>query len=478
MTGEETNKKRKAAYEPEPIRPEWLELPPELAKIDFETDDASWNKYAPYNDTPIAAVPEDTPPVFSKESPALCFHVNATCGRARACTLHFNNSAPSVQTPRFMPVGTKGTLKGVLPEEIQSSTCPIILANTYHLAIQPGTELIDSIFGGLPNFMGGKDDIKNRRFNLLTDSGGFQMVSLAALSQVTEEGVVFESPYTGEPMKLRPEDSIKCQNEIGADIIMQLDDVISSIKTDQERFRIATLRTHRWYDRCVKAHKFPEKQNLFPILQGHLDITRGGLRDLSLCGFRHRDQTMPLRIPGFAIGGLAGGESKHDFWRVVDHACQKLPDDRPRYLMGVGYPLDLVVCTALGVDQFDCVYPTRTARFGVALTDQGQLKLKQCVLQTTDVIEINCPCPACSRGMSRSRLNSLLKSNNPLAVQLLTLHNVAYMMGLVSRMRAAIISKKFPQFCREFVKSHFSNEEVPQWVKDALNAAGIPLVHD
>jgi queuine tRNA-ribosyltransferase len=188
------------------------------------------------------------------------------------------------------------------------------------------------------------------------------MVSLAALSNVTEEGVVFESPYEkGKVTKLRPEDSIQCQNEIGADVIMQLDDVISSVQSNDQRFRLATLRTLRWYDRCVKAHSKPHCQNLYPILQGHLDISKGGLREICLAGFKHRDvvSANERSIPGFAIGGLAGGEAKEDFWKVVDHACRNLPDNRPRYLMGVGYPLDLVVCTALGIDQYDCVctYP-------------------------------------------------------------------------------------------------------------------------
>jgi queuine tRNA-ribosyltransferase catalytic subunit len=281
-----------------------------------------------------------------------------------------------------MPVGTKATLKSVLPQEIDHMNCPMILANTYHLALQPGTPLIDSIFGGLPQFMGGEEEVtvnttneanhpesttqssssssskKRRLFNLLTDSGGFQMVSLAALSNVTEEGVVFESPYEkGKVTKLRPEDSIQCQNEIGADVIMQLDDVISSVQSNDERFRLATLRTLRWYDRCVKAHSKPHSQNLYPILQGHLDISPGGLREICLAGFKHRDVMSETErtIPGFAVGGLAGGEAKEDFWKVVDHACRHLPDNRPRYLMGVGYPLDLVVCTALGIDQYDCV---------------------------------------------------------------------------------------------------------------------------
>jgi queuine tRNA-ribosyltransferase len=487
------NSKRKAdCFQKEPIKPEWLQLPPELASIDFENSIA-WNKYAPYvKDRPMPLVPLDAPPVFTNDTPALCFHVHAICGRARACTLYFPNGGPPVPTPRFMPVGTKGTLKGVLPEELERMDCPIILANTYHLAIQPGTDLIaNGGFGGLHTFMGGtiaktNNKTKKRRlFNLLTDSGGFQMVSLAELSIVTEDSVVFESPYTkGEIMRLRPEDSIRCQNEIGADIIMQLDDVISSAATDDERFRIATFRTLRWYDRCVKAHAKMTTQNLFPILQGHLDISKGGLRDLCLAGFRHRDQISEKKIPGFAIGGLAGGESKDDFWKVIDHACQALPDDRPRYLMGVGYPLDLVVCTALGVDQYDCVYPTRTARFGVALVDAGQVKLQrhEYANRTSNQqpIDETCPCQACSQGVSRARLHQLLKSSNTMAVQLLTQHNVTYMMGLVNRMRQAIMDQRFPSFVRMFVQQQFPKaaDDVPQWVVDALEAAGIALPNE
>jgi queuine tRNA-ribosyltransferase catalytic subunit len=510
-SSEDFSKARKTAkelsYEPEPVSPEWLEVPLELKRVDFTSQGAAaWDKYAPYNsDRCLHIVPVNEKPVFSTTSPALCFYINGVDGRARAATVHFPNGGPPVTTPRFMPVGTKGTLKGVLPDEIVAMGCPMILANTYHLAIQPGTDLIDQVFGGLHNFMGAtvvtcdndtaretdtttttniesQNKLSHRKqlFNLLTDSGGFQMVSLAALSNVTEKGVVFQSPYSDEHMMLQPEDSIRCQNEIGADIIMQLDDVVSAVATNEERFRIATFRTLRWYDRCRQAHRFPHRQNLFPILQGHLDISSGGLRELCLAGFRHRDQHVQ-RIPGFAIGGLAGGESKDEFWKVVDHACRHLPDDRPRYLMGVGYPLDLVVCTALGVDQYDCVYPTRTARFGVALVDEGQIKLKQHRYapgrsnQCSGPIDTNCPCEACRRGISRGRLHSLLKVNNSIGVQMITQHNVTYMMHLVSRMRDAILEKNFQAFVSDFLKRHFggNKERIPQWVKDSLEAADL-----
>jgi len=514
MKRKKTEDQYEHSYALEPVKPELIRLPKELKSIDFQRSGAAaWGKFSPYNpQRHLRIAPLDEDPVFN-DYPALCFQVNGIDGRARCGTLHFPNGGPPVPTPRFMPVGTKGTLKSVLPDEIAAMKCPIILANTYHLEIQPGTEMIDSIFGGLHNFMGGtaktttteldKDSETNeaknprRLYNLLTDSGGFQMVSLASLSVVTENGVLFQSPYTGEHKMLRPEDSIRCQNDIGADIIMQLDDVISSVTTDDERFRLATLRTLRWYDRCLKAHRAPERQNMFPILQGHLDISKGGLRELCLAGFKYRDlagntvdeKDRKGRIPGFAIGGLVGGESKEDFWKVVNHACKNLPDDRPRYLMGVGYPLDLVVCTALGVDMYDCVYPTRTARFGVALVDDGQMKLKRHEFApgkcySTENCEIpidsNCPCEACSRGVTRGRFHALLKANNTLAVQLLTQHNVTYMMGLVNRMRKSILEKEFSKFVKEFINKHFSsqneNGDTPQWVKEALKEAGIMLL--
>jgi tRNA-guanine transglycosylase len=480
---EETASSSFSFDKPEVVQAEWLEVPSNLQGI-LDSKTVAWDKYDPYNTAKhLPLVSLDHPNPFSQSndtspssesSPALYFHVHALCGRARAGTLHFPEGPP-VTTPRFMPVGTKGTIKGILPEELGDS-CPLLLANTYHLALQPGTDLIDQVFGGLPKFMGNSN---KRRFQLLTDSGGFQMVSLAALSQVTEDAVVFESPYQDKKLiTLRPEDSIRCQNEIGANIIMQLDDVISSTASDQKRFRLATLRTLRWYDRCRKAHKKPHLQSLYPITQGHLDTSPGGLREICLAGFQLRDKEE--RIPGFAIGGLAGGESKDKFWRVIDHACRHLPDDRPRYLMGVGYPLDLVVCTALGVDQYDCVFPTRTARFGVALVDGlgGTLRLKQheFAVQRQVVLEEECPCQACSRKISRGRIHQLLKANNSLAVQLLTLHNVSYMMRLVLKMRTAIVKQEFPDFVRIFLKAHFGSlDAAPSWVVDALSAAGVDL---
>lgn len=285
---------------------QFLTIPPELQSIDFSSR-VSWRKYAPYTSTPLNLTPEGQAPLFTDQNPALCFHIHATSGRARATTLHLPNNR-KVQTPIFMPVGTKGTIKSLTTEEIvnqASLDCPIILGNTYHLALQPGTQLVRD-FGGLHKFMHWDRAI-------LTDSGGFQMVSLLKLAEITEEGVTFENPFirgeekvNSQRMLLRPEDSIAHQNNIGSDIMMALDDVISSVTDNDERFEIATYRTLRWLDRCIAAHSRPQDQNLFAIVQGGLDVNVGGLREKCLAGFRARDD----KIPGYAIGGLAGGESK------------------------------------------------------------------------------------------------------------------------------------------------------------------------
>jgi len=492
---------------------DYAKLPNELAGVDF-TKRITWRKFHPYPlpetaapgesstsaDTPGAPnctpaplhlpyVPPGTPPKFSESSPALCHHVHAVSGRARATTVHLPHG--SVPTPVFMPVGTKGTLKGLTPHEIVSDealNCPIILANTYHMALQPGTDLLGDL-GGLHKFMGWDRPI-------LTDSGGFQMVSLLKLAEITEEGVTFENPFDNDGaddgdrpaekgskrrrMLLRPEDSIRHQNLIGSDIIMALDDVVSSIEDDDERFTVATYRTLRWLDRCRSAHCNPQTQNLFPIVQGGLDTSIGGLREKCLAGFRIRDDW----VPGYAIGGLAGGESKDDFWRVVDQCCRALPDDKPRYLMGVGYPLDLVVCTALGVDMYDCVYPTRTARFGVALVPgeaPGTLRLKSNDCSSDDrVIQEGCECQACKNGYSRARLHFLLKAGNPLAAQLMTSHNLAYMMSLTRGMRQAIMDDQYAEYVQNFVGDQFrgrdsGGQDVPIWVREALASAGIAV---
>ncbi len=504
---------------------QFTSLPPELKNVDF-TKRISWRKFCPYNNEPLPLTPINTKPSFTTSSnnsssypKALDFHIHASHNRARATTIHFPRNHRSVPTPIFMPVGTKGSIKSLTTHEISSSStptpstfCPIILGNTYHLALQPGTELIKQM-GGLHKYINWNNG------SILTDSGGFQMVSLLKLAEIMEEGVTFDNPFEQKDedenenyelqndigkdqsqvskstrMLLRPEDSIYHQNNIGSDIIMALDDVVSSTTINSTRFQIATYRTLRWLDRCISSHSNPQFQNLFAIVQGGLDTTLGGLRDQCLAGFQCRDD----KIPGYAIGGLAGGEEKDDFWKVVDLCCKALPDDKPRYLMGVGYPLDLVVCTALGVDMYDCVYPTRTARFGVALVRgdgisssisdtadergaRGTLRLKSNEFYNDDrIIMDGCKCQACSEGFTRSQLHTLLKRGNPLATSLMTSHNIAFMMSLVGEMRQAILEQKYDKFVIDFVNEHFmgkynGGEDVPKWVFDALEAAGINL---
>ena len=201
--------------------------------------------------------------------------------------------------------------------------------------------------------------------------------------------------------------------------------MVSSVNVDAARFLEATHRSVRWLDRCIAAHSRPDAQNLFPIIQGGLDVSPGGMREWCITEMVKRD------APGYAIGGLAGGEDKESFWRVVAHNCARLPPHKPRYLMGVGYPLDLVVCVALGVDMFDCVYPTRTARFGVALVPEGAVRLKAAEFGASlEPVDAKCGCSCCA-GYSRAALHTLFKDNSALAAQLLTTHNVAYMMRLM-----------------------------------------------
>lgn len=250
---------------------------------------------------------------------------------------------------------------------------------------------------------------------LLTDSGGFQMVSLLQLAEINEQGVNFRSPFDNSECLLTPEHSIDIQNIIGADIIMQLDDVVKTTTTGP-RVEEAMERTIRWLDRCIEAHSRNDEQSIFPIVQGGLDAT---LREQCAAALTQRETR------GFAVGGLSGGESKDEFWRTVNVCTDLLPQQKPRYLMGVGFAADLVVCVALGIDMFDCVFPTRTARFGCALVRSGQLNLKQAkyALDRRPIDE-RCGCTTC-RDYTRSYLHHIVTAE-PVACSLLSIHNVYF----------------------------------------------------
>lgn len=324
----------------------------------------------------------------------MSFKIVGTCGRARAGIFHLPHG--DVKTPIFMPVGTQGTIKGLLPRQVADTGCRILLSNTYHLGHRPGHDIIGKA-GGLHNMM-------KWPYNILTDSGGFQMVSLSKRMEVDEEGVHFLSPHNDSEMLLTPEHSIEIQKEIGSDIMMQLDHVLHSL-TDESQFKDAMDRSIRWLDRCETAHTNKNTQALFPIIQGGLDLD---LRKECV------EKMVPYAKVGIAIGGLSGGEEKSKFWRVVAACCEMLPPHLPRYVMGVGWQVDLVICSLLGADMFDCVYPTRTARFGTALVyrgdnvKNGEMHLTQAAYaKDKRPIDEDCECYTC-KNHSRAFLHAAI----------------------------------------------------------------------
>lgn len=292
------------------------------------------------------------------------------------------------------------------------------------------------------------------------------MVSLLKFSRMDEEGVIFTSPHNGTQMILTPEKSMHIQNDIGADIMMQLDDVVHTL-THRERMEEAMYRSIRWLDRCIAAHTNVEKQNLFAIIQGGLEVD---LRKICVQEMVKRD------LPGYAIGGLSGGEEKDLFWRIVLECTKLLPKDKPIYCMGVGYAVDLVVCVALGVDMFDCVFPTRTARFGSALTKEGSIHLKhKKYANDFTPIDKECSCLTC-KSYTKAFLHSVVTKETT-ACHLLTIHNVAYQLTLMRGIRESIKKNEFPQFVRQFLRDLYpKHESIPKWVKEALEAVNIPIL--
>ncbi|ORY89655.1 queuine tRNA-ribosyltransferase [Leucosporidium creatinivorum] len=411
-------------------------------------------------------------PPFTSASPALHFEVLARCSTTRARVSRMTLPHGPVDTPTFMPVATQATMKSVTSAQLESIDPPINLhlANTFHMSQRPTAELLD-IVGGVHRYAG-------FRRNLLTDSGGFQMVSLVKLSRVEEEGVLFANPY--DPSKsslLTPERSMQIQHSIGADIMMQLDDVVSSLTTGA-RMEEAMWRSIRWLDRCLAEHARSGKattQNLFAIVQGGLDPI---LRDQCLVAMTSPERA--IQIPGYAIGGLSGGEEKTVFWQIVKQCAAKLPEDKPRYCMGIGYGEDLLVCAALGVDLADCVYPTRTARFGVALTFNGPLNLRSKIYsEDFSVIDPECSCATCDKGegMSRAALAALVVGKEAASASAVTVHNLTYQSALMHRAREAIMEDRFPQYLIDFFAGFFkSKDKYPEWAVAALQSVGVDLM--
>ncbi|CAA7261610.1 unnamed protein product [Cyclocybe aegerita] len=365
--------------------------------------------------------------------------------------------------PTFMPVATQAAIKGLTSQQMEALGVTIILNNTYHLNLRPGLKVLDAA-AGAHKFQGWDR-------NLLTDSGGFQLVSLSKFTTITEEGALFASPFDGEPTMLTPEESISIQHIIGADIIMQLDDVVSSLTTGP-RVEEAMERSVRWLDRCIAKHEASGKkatQNLFAIVQGGLDP---GLRDRCLDAMIARKDG----VAGYAIGGLSGGEEKDVFWRVIKQCADKLPEERPRYSMGIGFAEDLLVCVALGVDMADCVFPTRTARFGVALTHSGPLNLKLSRhAKDFRPIDENCPCPTCTDKVSRAILHHTI-THETASAHAITLHNVVFQAQVMGRAREAIAAGTFPDYLRSFFAGYFGDAGYPEWCIHALRSVGVDLL--
>jgi queuine tRNA-ribosyltransferase len=372
--------------------------------------------------------------------------------------LLFYNEANTLQTTK--------ALKGLTPQQLEDTGCRLCLNNTYHLGLKPGQDVLDTV-GGAHKFQGWNH-------NILTDSGGFQMVSLLKLAKITEEGVRFLSPHDGSPMLLTPEHSIDLQNSIGSDIIMQLDDVLVTTSPDTERMREAMHRSVRWLDRCVKAHKKPETQNLFCIIQGGLDLE---MRK-ECC-----EEMVKRGTPGIAIGGLSGGERKEDYCKVVDTCTGLLPENKPRYVMGIGYPEDLVVSVALGADMFDCVWPTRTARFGNAITKHGVLNMRHAKYANDfGPIEEGCGCRACrpgGLGTTRAFCHHLA-AKETVGAHLLTMHNVWYQLQLMRDVRQAIIEDRYPAFLKQFFRDQYDGDKTkyPEWAVGALKGVGVDILED
>lgn len=401
----------------------------------------------------------------------ISFQVHHTSGHAR--TGRVETPHGGFDTPAFMPVGTRASVKGIFPHHVRATGAQILLNNTYHLMQRPGPKLIQTM-GGVHRFM-------NWDGPILTDSGGYQAYSMADINAIDEDGVTFKSILNGESIRLTPEIAMQVQNELGPDIMMAFDDCPPSVDPDAgptnqvrikqaatrdamkkrgydhgARLNIANERTVRWLERCKVAHARPDEQALFGIIQGGADLAR---RDWCI------ERICNIELPGYAIGGVAVGETTEDIARIVRHTAPKMPAHKPRYLMGVGYDHDITAAVLSGIDMFDCVLPTRNGRNANAFTNEpgtdGQLRLKNAKHALDNrPIEPGCDCPACDpashgwatfeqRPFSRSYIRHLFNTGEMLGPILVTLHNLRYFQRLMNDLRSAIASDDWSSFKRE-----------------------------
>ena len=358
------------------------------------------------------------------------FNILKTDGKARLGKI--NTFRGEVDTPAFMPVGTAGTVKGVLPENVKLSGSQIILGNTYHLMLRPGSELISS-FGGLHKFM-------NWELPILTDSGGFQVMSLSKLRKISEEGVEFSSHIDGSKHFVSPERSIEIQLNLGSDIIMAFDECVDS-ETPLEKVKSSMDRSMRWAKRSIAAFGNQNRKFIFGIQQGGFD------EQLRL---ESSKILTDLNFDGYALGGLAVGEGQEEMFKVLDFAPEFLPQEKPRYLMGVGKPDDIIGAVKRGVDMFDCVLPTRSGRTGQAHTRMGEINLRNARhIKDYRPLDSLCSCYTCVN-YSRAYLNHLEKSNEILGSVLLSIHNISYYQELMKGIRRAISNNDLKAFVENF----------------------------
>lgn len=357
------------------------------------------------------------------------FELDSQTGRARRGRLKFPRG--TVETPAFMPVGTYGTVKGLTPRDVEDIGAQIILGNTFHLMLRPGTEVVKA-HGDLHDFMQWKGPI-------LTDSGGFQVFSLGKLRKITEEGVTFKSPINGSKVFLDPETSMQVQRDLGSDIVMIFDECTPYPATIHEA-RDSMELSLRWAKRSKVAHG-DSPSGLFGIIQGGM---YENLRAESLAGL------VEIGFDGYAIGGLSVGEPKEDMLRILESLTPQMPKDKPRYLMGVGKPADIVEAVRRGVDMFDCVMPTRNARNGHLFTTEGVVKLRNAKYrEDTGPLDATCDCYTC-RNFTRSYLHHLDKCNEMLGAQLNTIHNLRYYQRIMADMRKALSDSTFDAFLTDF----------------------------
>ncbi len=368
--------------------------------------------------------------------PTFLFTIDAECPDTWARTGTIQTAHGAIQTPIFMPVGTQATVKSVSPEELHETGASIILANTYHLMLRPGSQLISEL-GGLHHFMHWDGPI-------LTDSGGFQVFSLGHLRKLSEEGAAFKSHLDGSAHLLTPEKVMQIEAELGADIILPLD-VCTAYSCTLAEAKLAMERTHRWAERALAAAVVRKEQTLFGIVQGAFEPE---LRQQSA----HFIGNLPFL--GLSIGGLSVGEPKEEMWKMLRHVTPALPREKPRHLLGVGSPEDFVTGVGLGMDMFDCVLPTRVARHGGLFTRSGRVSIKTARFRSErGPIETGCDCYTC-RNYSAAYVHHLARAEEQLYYRLGSIHNIRYMLHLADDVRAAIIAGTFPAFRDAFLAEY------------------------